>query len=146
VSAAELRKAAETLRERTSQVPPSDWWEYGLDGRKMRDDGDWIVDSNQRLIAGNIGPYSDPTAKAIATYIATMQPSVGLVLADWLDGISSRHTDHTAVTKEECNRTQCCPGGCEVTYCGGCGELDYGEACSDRAAALSIARLINGGV
>jgi hypothetical protein len=87
MSAAELRQAAEALRGLASEVPPSDWWEYGLDGRKMRNDGDWIVDSNKRLIAGNIGSYSDSTAKAIATYIATMQPSVALALADLLDTV-----------------------------------------------------------
>lgn len=66
-------------------------------------------------------------------------------LADWLERTGDRHTDESAVTKEECNRTACCSDGCEVQYCGACGELDYGEACSERLDALAVARIINGG-
>jgi len=91
MSAAELRKAAETLRELTQNTTPAPW----------RHTDSEVVDDVFDAGLVVVGPESDPIALVSddwyedqdgeptpwhdATYIATMHPGVGLALADWLD-------------------------------------------------------------
>ena len=84
MSAQELRKAAETLRGLALNVPQGYWW-AGLAKLPTDPEGDWVVDSADRLIAGNIGIESDREADAIASYVAAMYPAVALGLAGVLN-------------------------------------------------------------
>lgn len=89
MSAAELRRAAETLRERAT------WAD--------RDRGRWVVQQNlpeHRDYPAQAQVMTDPkgiyqfVASSVfvddAFYIATVHPAVGLVLADWLDQCADR--------------------------------------------------------
>jgi hypothetical protein len=45
-----------------------------------------------------------------------------------IEQIRALHTYAMARTKEDCNRTDCCEEGCEITYCECCGEIvDEGD-------------------
>ena len=125
MSAQELRTAAETLRAQAKSAPGGEW--YAALARVPGDpEGDWIVDSPDRLIAGNIGIESDPAAEPRARYIATMHPGVGLALARWLDDVAAAWPwDHEPV----------------LDYDGDVIKLEE----SMDSHALKIARLINGG-
>lgn len=82
MSAAELRKAAETLRKRAASVPMvmerSGAWDSGVGFR--RDGGSWFHLAPTTYEAAQRGDF-----QAASRYIATMNPGVGLALADLLD-------------------------------------------------------------
>jgi hypothetical protein len=87
VSAAELRKAAETLRERAKAADAPPWEQDGVVGSPWND---LIVnDASNGIIA------DCDTSDENAAYIATMHPGVGLALAEWLDQCADRlHRGH----------------------------------------------------
>lgn len=64
MSAAELRKAAETLRGLAEAVEARESWSFS---------------------PGRDGMVGDPASAALLAFINTMSPGVGLALADWLD-------------------------------------------------------------
>ena len=83
MSAAELRQAAETLRERADLATAGPWTvdpDSGADGFAPL-----VVGQNMAVCETFDGPHPSD-----ATYIATMHPAVGLALADWLDIIASK--------------------------------------------------------
>lgn len=71
MSAAELRKAAETLRKRAGACEPTDGDETSAS---------WADEYNAKAHEREHGYYSADIA-----YIATVSPAVGAALADWLD-------------------------------------------------------------
>lgn len=81
----ELRKAAETLRERANAASSGGWIGFGTSIG---------VDVNECTCSGSVygheqycgleGPAVQACEEDIA-YIVTVQPVVGLALADWLD-------------------------------------------------------------
>jgi hypothetical protein len=78
MSAAELRQAAETLRERVKAATDGPW-NVGASGFMAR-----VVYGPEESLFGEAGKAED------ATYIAIMHPGVGLALANWLDIIASK--------------------------------------------------------
>jgi hypothetical protein len=74
----ELRKAAETLRERADQAGNAPW------DAEVHDDGRAWINAPEDHHA--ISLHGWPGA---ARYIATMHPGVGLVIADWLENTAS---------------------------------------------------------
>lgn len=90
MSAAELRKAAETLRDaarRVARHAPAPWARGGTEDcgccpapLLVDGDGEAIIDAWQ--VSGDE-----------ATYIAAMHPGVGLALADWLEDSSALVAD-----------------------------------------------------
>jgi hypothetical protein len=120
MSAAELRKAAETLRERAESASPPPWRPYEQHGRDITDEG-WSEigvandghDVAHTYPTGFENDYPEPDA----VYIATMHPGVGLALADWLD--------HEATIGAE--------------------DEEMGYQIGPRYPGLVLARLINGG-
>ena len=68
MSAAELRKAAETLRGLAEAVEARESWSFS---------------------PGRDGMVGDPASAALLAFINTMSPGVGLVLADWLDEVAA---------------------------------------------------------
>ena len=93
MSAAELRQAAETLRERAKAASPGPWRTFEHHGRDMTDEG-WSeigAQNDGHTVAityptGFENDYPEPDA----AYIATMHSGVGLALADWLDQCADR--------------------------------------------------------
>lgn len=87
MSAAELRKAAETLRERASNASTGDGptlsheWFHDLTYMSRR--YEVAAKDEGTVIASNLDRWT-------AEFIATMHPGVGLALADWLDYMSDR--------------------------------------------------------
>lgn len=71
MSAEELRKAAETLRQRVGTTMPGPWWRDGITVRGGPE--------------GRSVASATNAVRANAEYVATMHPGVGLALADWLD-------------------------------------------------------------
>jgi hypothetical protein len=128
MSAAELRQAAETLRGRAKAATPGTW---GVGNRTN------IATEVEQHVPGSYSykhaiasldetdysdEYVDPREnwageEEDAAYIVTMQPGVGLALADWLDWTFDQGHD---------------------------GDMDD-NGCSECAPALAVARLINGG-
>jgi hypothetical protein len=116
MSASDLRKAAETLRERANAATPGPW-AMGTTGIECGDH--WHVlafESMQAVchIRSDDGDNEDQRPRD-AGYIATMHPGVGLALADLLDQIAKDREDDPYMGKV----------------------FD--------AASLEVARLINGG-
>jgi hypothetical protein len=118
MSADELHKAAEVLRERATAATEGPWrvCAEGSEGSRIAPDSG---DKRERtrfigIMNGRVQPEDGRNAR----YAATMHPGVGLALADWLD--------------------QCAKGAC----CDGC----MADPAADplREQALRIARLING--
>jgi hypothetical protein len=115
MSAAELRKAAETLRHLTTQATEGPWVQHpGARQLIVTADGTEVV--------------ARQCAVANAPYVARMHPGVGLALADWLDDIAAGWM----WDDEE-------PG--VVDFDGD--RLTFEESLDTRA--LTLARLINGG-
>jgi hypothetical protein len=132
VSAAELRQAAETLRKRAKAATPGPWGftdsEAAASLVNLPDDGMVVLYDGDTPVAlcadefyenepGEPAPFND------AQWISTMHPGVGLALAEWL--LAQAH--HVASRD------------CEV-HC------EYPDGCDETKSALTVARLINGGV
>lgn len=127
MSAAELRQAAETLRERAERSAAGPWEAYG-NGRVGQP-------SKPSLIFAVAECYplgGSHKQKQQAEYIATMHPGVALALADWLDKAGA---DWFAFGDEDHHRPEHEP-------CDYCDDDPYGP---HLRSALTIARLINGG-
>jgi hypothetical protein len=85
VSAAELRKAAETLRERAEKATPGPWrQEYS------KASGDCVIDAESHNCLDSVARTTHFRSGLDAAYIATMHPGVGLALAEWLDQCADR--------------------------------------------------------
>ena len=67
MSAAELRQAAETLRELAEAVYARESWSFSPGTDRM---------------------VGDPASSALLAFIQAMSPGVGLALADWLDAVA----------------------------------------------------------
>jgi hypothetical protein len=92
MSAAELREAAETLRERAMAATEGPWrvCAEGSEGSRIAPDSG---DKRERtrfigIMNGRVQPEDGRNAR----YAATMHPGVGLALADWLD-LTARRFD-----------------------------------------------------
>ena len=123
--AAELRRAAETLRGRAEAATPGEWIPFGqaigVTVRGCTCAGTAPGYPQHESYCGTDGPIVDGSEQDIA-YIATMHPGVGLALADWLDAEAEHVASHD----------------CEAH----CAYPDGGPRC---LAALALARLVNGG-
>ena len=125
MSAAELRKAAETLRELAEKASTGDGptlsreWFSDLTYMSRRYE---VVAANEgSIIASNLDRWT-------SEFIATMHPGVGLALAEWLDAVAiawvwDEHPDDVET-----------PDGWPLTL----------EESVD-TIPLKIARLVNGG-
>lgn len=83
MSAAELRQASETLRERAEDANPGPWI---AGGNAVR------IRNGMALALTHDTRWDDSDAdqkRKDARYIATMHPGVGLALADWLDAMAA---------------------------------------------------------
>lgn len=80
MSAAILRRAADRLDELAGAVPSPPW--FVVEAGKGST-GEFVVDSEPQLIAGNIGIFGG-TSEPVAAYIAAMHPGVGQGFAAWL--------------------------------------------------------------
>jgi hypothetical protein len=98
VSAAELRKAAETLRERATAASKAPWSPEPLYDLSVWSEAN---DDCQIVSVGTSGSHDD------LRYIATMHPGVGLALADWLD---TRAELHELTARLEVPNLDNCPG------------------------------------
>jgi hypothetical protein len=84
-----LRRAAEVLRERAEAATPGPWEPYvlGSEGYDVR--GPQTSIPGRRIArstrVARCGYEEWEVDKANAAYIATVDPTVGLALADWLD-------------------------------------------------------------
>lgn len=118
MSTNELRRAAATLRERAHAATPGKWIGFGqaigVTVKGCTCAGPIPGYPQHESYCGTDGPIVDATEPDIA-YIATVQPEVGLEIADLLDMLAD---DHDAADLD--GRT-----------------FDLG--------AMSVARLINGG-
>lgn len=100
MSAEELRKAAETLRERAKAATPGPWGftdsEAAASLVNIPDDGMVVLYQGDTPVAlcadefyendpGEPAPFND------AQWIATMHPGVGLAIAEWLDLMAWQH-------------------------------------------------------
>ena len=126
MSAAELRKAAETLRERAENASTGDGptlsreWMHDLTYMSRR--YEVTAKDEGSIIASNLDRWT-------AEFIATMHPGVGLALADWLDTAGADLWAYGPL--------------CE---CGsGCNDCDDSLWEPHVRRALAVARLINGG-
>jgi hypothetical protein len=122
MSAAELRQAAETLRERAEAANTDE-------ARRPYSDPSIAPVSPEEWGALVGGDY---LGGEIGDYCATMHPGVGLALADWLDKAGA---DWFAFGDEDHHRPEHEP-------CDYCDDDPYGP---HLRSALTIARLINGG-
>ena len=88
MSAAELRKAAETLRARAGAAHPGPWYtdKYDADGVFTAPEVT-LTSQDVAFASGGLSRQKETDA-----YIATMHPGVGLALADWLD-LTARRLD-----------------------------------------------------
>lgn len=89
MSADVLRRAAALMRERLPLLPEPPWNPVELPEHLSAHGPEWVVDSTERLIAGNIGISSDSSARPIAEHIASWHPGVVVLVADWLDDYAS---------------------------------------------------------
>jgi hypothetical protein len=125
MSADELRRAAESLRERAIAATPGEWIAFGqaigVTVRGCTCAGTAPGYPQHESYCGTDGPIIDGSEPDI-TYVATVQPTVGLALADWLDS----QADHIA--SHDCEAHCAYPDGCPQTR-----------------HASQVARLINGG-
>jgi hypothetical protein len=93
-AADQLRRAAATLRERAGAATPGPWQHSDANEGTMHHPG-WMVtnDAFHNPPADEDAPWLavelHTGVEADAAYIATVDPAVGLALADWLDGISN---------------------------------------------------------
>jgi hypothetical protein len=116
-SAAELRKAAATLRERALLASQGPW---ESDQRRMTV---WADHGDCQVVRSDVdGPDAD------LDYIATMHPGVGLALADWLDTAGADLWAHGPL---------CCAEGCM--------KCDDDLWMPHVRCALVLARLVNCG-
>jgi len=60
--------------EAARQVPRAPWDASAI-GEALGYDKEWVVDSPDRLIAGNIGIFEDPAAEPLAQWIARHDPA-----------------------------------------------------------------------
>lgn len=80
MSAAELRRAAATLRNRAEAATPGPWRpEYS------KGSGDCVLDAESTNCLDSVARTTHFRSGLDAAYIATVHPAVGLALADWLD-------------------------------------------------------------
>lgn len=110
MSAELLREAAGVLRERAEMATPGTWVHNPINGVHTMI-GSCIATTHRHV---------EDARRADAAYIATMRPSVGLAIAEWLL-IEAHH-----VASHECE-AQCPPDGCDEVH-----------------AATAVARLILG--
>lgn len=94
----ELRQAAETLRERATAATREPWvidsLENGEHGIFVEGTGDGLhLGCGGREVAGFLTDFN-------ATYIATMHPELGLLLADWLDDAAAWEATPLAVNHD----------------------------------------------
>lgn len=139
-----VRRVAEIIRERATNATPGDWGDdpsvtHGF-SVKAHHEGEtyfvaWTGDEEN-----NDG---EPTnAYADQLYIAAMQPSVALALADWLERIADQHP--ASWDSPEC--PQCDAGACEhpdELTCDTCLET---YPCWPAAPAFELARRFWNGV
>lgn len=139
-----IRRVTEIIRERATEATPGDWGDdanvtHGF-SVKAHHEGEtyfvaWTGDEEN-----NDG---EPTnAYADQLYIAAMQPSVALALADWLARVADQHP--ASWDSPEC--PQCDSGGCEhpaVLNCDTCLET---YPCWPAAPAFELARRFWNGV
>lgn len=116
MSAAELRQAAETLRERAGAATPGPWFvdEVGDFGDKSA-----VMEIVRWRGLTNNAHFDED--RPTADYVATMHPGVGLALADWLDRAAEKRA-----------------GGEDLL-----GTSRFST--DDDRAPIALARLINGG-
>jgi hypothetical protein len=119
-AAAELRKAAETLRALATAATHEPWTHYPdmwVDGTPVH-----RIGSNAAGSDVGITPREDVhNGLADAAYIATMHPGVGLALADWLDRAAEKRARGEELLGTDRFRT------------------------SEDSEPIALARLINGG-
>jgi hypothetical protein len=127
MSAAELRKAAETLRELAGAATSGEW--CALPGASNVWHFPETGDGRPVVVAPGNGSQGHHVRQEDAAYIAIVHPGVGLALADWLDTAGADLWAHGPL--------------CE---CGsGCNDCDDSLWEPHVRRALTLARLINGG-
>ena len=135
MSADELRRAATTLRERANAATPGKWIGFGqaigVTVKGCTCAGPVPGYPQHESYCGTDGPIVDATEPDIA-YIATVQPDLGLALADWLES-EVREAEWREGQAEHMNADRVRPEPFPVYY--------------DRTTekAIAVARLILGG-
>jgi hypothetical protein len=114
--AEELRTAAATLREHATDATKGPWWSEDTSPAQWGDNPDAKVACADGTLAVLCPEWNGPFN---AAWIALMDPTVGIALADWLDAVAA---EMTAVD------------GTEYAY----------EEYPSWIAALAVARAING--
>jgi hypothetical protein len=88
--AAELRAAAERLRQAATTATPGPW-HVTVCG--PNDDDAYVVSPSRPVVIAE--EPAGAGGQQDAAFIAAMHPGVGLALADWLDAVSSDIGDHS---------------------------------------------------